>query len=153
MKLLNSFVLLASDASVDKATNQLSIFKIIDTVNLKLDHDQYNGYVAAGDNSVKNINFVYNIVSSWKADASVNEDILFDVKIECIDPGGKISNIGSSKAIMPKNIGKLNLVNKMESLPITIPGKYVIKIMLTSEQNKTIYGDGLTEVIFNLIRP
>ena len=153
MKLLNNFVLLASDASVDKATNQLSIFKIIDTVNLKLDHDQYKGYIAVGDNSVKNINFVYNVVSSWMTDAKIDDDILFDVKIECIDPNGKISNIGSSKAIMPKNIGKLNLVNKMESLPITVPGKYAIKIILTSEQDKTIYGDGLSEVIFNLIRP
>lgn len=122
------WTVLCQKSSIDVETNLVSLFNCIEELDLVIDKIK-----APSGNLVIPVEF--QLVSFWTIE-NPNKDSLLEIKIELIDPVGKVLNGFENKYPIKKGILRFRNRTNIKGMPITNAGRYVIKIMQRAEGKK-----------------
>jgi len=109
--------ILCHKASVDSATNSLSIFDCLEQVDVTLDKDQINKNEKVG------IPMDFELVQFWK-DEDINIDRKFEVKVELRDSDNNILQEFPAELALKKGIKRFRNRMCIKGFPITTEGEY-----------------------------
>ena len=127
--------LLCSLSSVDQERNNISLFNIVEQVNIPAEY-------FAEQKKKNNLIFPlsYEIVLLWRRTLDLgisDEEIFADIKIKTIDPTGKILQEVLSPLKFPMGIKRLRSRFAMQGVLASMPGDYVHQIEIKmSDQNE-----------------
>jgi len=119
------WTVLSQKSSIDRISNLLSIFNCIEELSLVV--DKRNG----SDNSLV-IPAEFQVISFWMVE-NPNKDNTLEVRGELLDPGGKILNKFGDKFEIKTGILRFKNITSIQGLPITDPGRYIIKLTQKKE--------------------
>lgn len=121
--------LLCRFSAVDQERNNISLFDIVEQFNITP-----NSFKKAKEEKKELVvSFAYEIVLLLRRtlDVSISsEEILMDLKVQTIDPTGKVLQEILSPLNFPRAIKRLRFRLPMQYLPVTLAGDYVHKIYL-----------------------
>ncbi len=139
MKAENVYLLIARDVITDPADNMNSIIKIIDNFTTNLsdkDWEETKSNLDEGQNAATNIS--YFIASSWRFDNLLDKKTTFKVRITISDPTGKYLEGPTQEHEFPAKVGNITVNFKMDVLPITQAGTYVLQAELITKDGKIL---------------
>ena len=119
--------LLCSLSSVDQERNNISLFNVLEQINIPAD------FFIAQKKEGKNLifPFAYEIVLCWRRTLDIgisDEEILAEFKIKTIDPSGKILQEVLSPLKFPKGIKRLRSRFVMQGILASMVGDYAHQI-------------------------
>ena len=122
------WTVLCQTSSIDIETNLLSIFNCVEELNLMIDKTK----APQGDLVVPT---EFQLVSFWTID-NPNKDNELELRIEIVDPIGKVLNGFENKYPVKKGIVRFRNRTNIQGLPITEAGRYLVRIMQKEEGKK-----------------
>lgn len=124
-ELIHDWTILSMSSSVDEQNQLLSLYNIIETINVGMvvDEQQKNIYKEKGWYAVP---FNQQLVTRFiKKD--INLDLVFDIQYEITDPSGnKIGKEFGSEINFGKGLDSLRIRNTIGDFPLTTDGWYTI---------------------------
>jgi len=125
--------LICSSASIDQESNNISLFNIISQINI---------FEKAFPQENKNnkLPFNHELVVLFRRILNIdidNKEFSVDVKLELVDPNGKILTETIAPLIFKKNKRQMRFVIRMDSFIYTIPGDYLYKISVKQLNDKS----------------
>lgn len=120
---------LCQDASVDKESNLLSLFSCFEQIEVNIDKTKDNGRAV--------VPISFNLVSFWSID-NVKGEKSIDLKIEIVDPEGKI--LGTQEKNIPVGSGwkRFRNITKINGLPVTTEGRYIFRVFQKDTDQKKL---------------
>lgn len=109
-------------SSIDQQKNNVSLFEVIDQVNLPRE--------AFGEKP-RLVNVKHEVISQWRRVIQAQIDsseLIFDVAIELVDPQGKSIQRAVSQYSLPKGMRRLRIRTGFGALAVTCPGDYAYKV-------------------------
>ena len=122
--------LLCSLSSIDQEKNNISLFNIIDEINLPEDFFSVQ--------TLKPIPLQHEIVMLWRRALSTTIDdraIQVEVKIALLDPSGTELSQLIYPLSLPGDRRRVRTKFRVDGLPLTTPGDYVYRILLKNIEN------------------
>lgn len=121
--------IICQNYSVDSKTNLLSIFNCVEELKIEIKKDQ----MPKIDPLVIPISF--QMVSFWTIEDTNQKNVL-DIKLEIIDPNGKLlNNFNKSFDIANGTLRFRNIIN-IQNIKITKEGRYMIKVFSKENDKK-----------------
>lgn len=117
---------LCQKSSIDVETNLLSLFSCVEELSLTLDSSE-----ALKNNLVVPTEF--QLVSFWAREKAEEESSL-EVEGELIDAQGKVLNKFNNKFAIKKGVLRFRNRTNIQGLPITGPGRYLLRLKQKDEQ-------------------
>jgi hypothetical protein len=117
----NIWSIICEKSSVDSQTNLLSLFSCIEEVKLEIDKTK----MPKGDKIV--IPASFQLVSFWAIEDSTKENST-EIKVEFVDPKGKVLNEFKSILKAKKGIKRMRNITNIQGVPITESGRYYYKV-------------------------
>lgn len=98
---------------------------------------------------VFNTPFSFDVVSFWVKED--NNETKINVRVELLDPHGKILATSENVGVFPQNIRRLRTRLKVNGLPVTDNGRYYINVRMkeNTEKNYKVYSENPIDI--NLI--
>ena len=128
-KIEHIWSVLCSNSSVDIDTNSLSIFNVVEQLNIQsipkvvsLHNNNSSPKEAGQESSV--IPVTFEIVSLFQRQDPEADKLLNDAILALIDPRGKILKENNFQIVFPKGSKRLRFRTKLGGMPITISGEY-----------------------------
>jgi hypothetical protein len=130
IKIINKWSLICANASIDMASNQLSLFNVIDEVTItpstqplpKLPQD---GIIAALN---------HEFVSLWSRDLKNIEDPLkIAAKFKFLDPENTLIQEQDIEIVFDVKKENVRLIIKLNAIKVKIPGVYKYQIEITDK--------------------
>lgn len=118
----NIWSIICEKSSIDAQTNLLSLFNCVEEVQLMIDKDK----MPKSDKLV--IPFNLQLISFWAIEDS-SKDNLAEIKIDLVDPKGKILNEFSVTLKAKKGEKRLRSITNMQGIQITEGGRYCYRIL------------------------
>jgi len=122
------WTVLCQKSSIDIDTNLLSLFNCVEELDLVIDQTK----APKGDLVIP---AEFQLVSFWTVE-DPNKDNTLEMKIELLDPSGKSLNKFENKFKVKKGILRFRNRTNIQGLPITDPGRYIVRIMDKKEEKK-----------------
>ena len=122
------WTVLCQKSSIDIETNLVSLFNCIEELDLVIDKTK----VPSGNLVIPP---EFQLVSFWTINNS-NKESLLEIRIELIDPDGKVLNNFENKYPIKRGILRFRNRTNMQGMPITNAGRYTIKMMKKVEGKK-----------------
>lgn len=129
------FGILCSSAILDQRSNNLSLFNVIDQINIKKE------IFEKIENTQKFINIAleHEIATVWRT--CVNQELCHFpmnilLKVKLLDPNGKILNEHLVNMILPSKTRRHRFAIHLNGMPLTSPGDYVYVIEAAQNENK-----------------
>lgn len=119
---------LCQKSSIDVETNLLSLFSCVEELSLTLDSSE-----ALKNNIVVPTEF--QLVSFWAREQAEEESSL-EVEGELIDAQGKVLNKFNNKFAIKKGVLRFRNRTNIQGLPITGPGRYLLRLKQKDEQGE-----------------
>lgn len=114
--------ILCQDSIIDPKTKLLSLFNCVEEITLVLDKTKK----PINSKLVPSVRL--NLVNFWIV-KNINKDNLLEIKIELLDPDGKVLMPNFEKKIaVEKGKSKLRNIIMIPKLPITKVGRYYFKV-------------------------
>ncbi len=113
--------ILCEKSSIDFENNRLSIFDCLETIKFVVDKTK------TLENKKIAIPLNFQIISFWTI-KNPNKENSLDIKIEIIDPNGKILNVSQNNFKVKKDIKRFRNRNNIQGMPVTESGRYYFKI-------------------------
>lgn len=126
------WTLIAKNSSVDIDTNNLSIYNIIEVLNINTDK------IA----SPINLNIEYEIISMWTKDNNAEKD--FEYQIVVTNPSGKSVKTYQQIVKMAKNIKRMR--TRFRILGFAVEAKGVYKFVINLKDNRNNKFEKVTEI-------
>lgn len=124
---------LCTNSSVDSSTNNISLFNVIEQIQLEgLDQAKLEEL----KNEVKSVGFNLELVTYWKSFKKGELEI--DQYVEFIDPEGKVLNKLDVPFKTKKDEKGLRNILKIQGINFTLTGEYKYRIY-AKERNETKY--------------
>ena len=115
------WTILCSNSSIDQNTNNVSLFNVIEQVELQtIDKKKIDKKMEKG------IPLNSELISLWNRKSSSKKD--YQEKVEFIDPTGKVLNTIETPLKIPDNIQSFRMTFKIMGLKVTTAGEYCFKI-------------------------
>ena len=124
VKAKSIYLVMSRDISVDRDDGMNSIFKIIDNFSINVDRGHK-------DSQIFGVPMPYCISSRWSLDANLNENKMVKLRTQTIDPSGKLLGEMIQEHTVPKGHSSVTFNMKVDVLPVTSSGKYLIKTILS----------------------
>jgi len=113
----NVWSIICEKSSVDAQTNLLSLFNCIEEMKLEIDKTK----MAENNKVVIPVNL--QLISFWTIDDYTKEHSS-EIKIELVDPKGKILNEFKNTLKSNKGNKRLRSITNLQGVPVTESGKY-----------------------------
>jgi len=117
---------LCQRSSIDIESNLLSLFSCVEELSLTLENTE-----ALKKNLV--IQTEFQLVSFWAREQAVEESSL-EIEGELIDPQGKALNKFNNNFPVKKGVLRFRNRTNIQGLPITGPGRYLLRLKQKDEQ-------------------
>lgn len=117
------FATLCRGTSVDRQSNNLSIFNVIEQITLTPPKNAQKSELE----KIKVVPVEYQLVTFWKAIGGLMPKTL-DIQIDFIDPVGDITQSGSHAIKLDEPKGRLRTIMEIKALKVTQPGDYTVVI-------------------------
>ncbi len=124
----NIWSIICEKSSVDSQTNLLSLFSCIEEVKLEIDKTK----MPKGDKIV--IPASFQLVSFWAIEDPAKENST-EMKVDFVDPKGKILNEFKNVLKAKKGIKRMRNITNIQGVPITESGRYYYRV-LQKKRNK-----------------
>lgn len=118
----NIWSIICEKSSIDAQTNLLSLFNCVEEIQLTIDKEK----MPKSDKLV--IPFSLKIISFWTIEDS-SKDNLAEIKIDLMDPKGKILNEFPVTLKAKKGEKRLRSITNIQGIQITEGGRYCYKIL------------------------
>ncbi|OIO06652.1 hypothetical protein AUJ26_00080 [Candidatus Falkowbacteria bacterium CG1_02_37_21] len=118
----NIWSIICEKSSIDAQTNLLSLFNCVEEIQLTIDKDK----MPKSDKLV--IPFNLQIISFWIIKDS-SKDNLTEIKIDLVDPKGKILNEFLVTLKAGKGEKRLRSITNIQGIQITEGGRYYYKVL------------------------
>ncbi len=115
--------LIAESSTVDQFRNTLSIDRVLEEVQVAL---PANAIELLAENKGINISLSFHLVTLWLHEGSSEES--FTIKVIVINPEGKEIGQVQNDFTTPKDDQRLRTIQRVESFPITGPGRYWLRL-------------------------
>lgn len=132
--------LICSLSSIDQERNNISLFNVIDQLNIP--EDLFVQQKQEGKPLI--FPLAHELVLLWRRTISAEfatEPLQTDFKISIFDPTGKAIQETIAPLILEKNIRTMRLRIKLMGFPLTVPGDYVYRIELRQPNKETFEGE------------
>lgn len=129
--------ILCKRSLLDKETNNISIFDVIEQVSITPHYAEPNKRESFKTGKIITIPFEYELINLWERDkiGGVTEA---EVIIDLYDPNNKLIQSIPSKLKFDANHRRMRVNNKVIGLIVTIPGIYRFKVKI-KEKNQGGY--------------
>ncbi len=124
----NVWSIICNNSSIDSQTNLLSLFNCIEEMKLEIDKSK----MPKSDKIIIPVNL--QLISFWTIDDFLKENTS-DIKLELIDPTGKILNEFFNTLKSKKGDKRLRSITNIQGIQITESGRYFYRI-LQKKKNK-----------------
>lgn len=118
----NIWSIICEKSSIDAQTNLISLFNCVEEIQLTIDKEK----MPKSDKLV--IPFSLQLISFWTIEDS-SKDNLAEIKIDLVDPSGKILNEFPVILKAKKGEKRLRSITNMQGIQITEGGRYYYKIL------------------------
>ncbi len=118
----NIWSIICEKSSIDAQTNSLSLFSCIEEIKLEIDKTK----MPKSDKLVIPVNF--QLISLWTVKDFAKENTL-EIKVELIDPNGKILNEFPNTLKLKKGEKRLRSITNIQGMQITEGGRYYYRIL------------------------
>lgn len=122
--------ILCEKTSIDSQSNLLSIFNCVEELTFTIDKTK----LPPGDKITAPIEL--QLVNFWIVDDH-EKDATLEVKAELFDPTGKNISHFENKFDIKKGTTKFRNKTIIQGLPISIPGRYILKVLKREAPDKT----------------
>ncbi len=150
-EIIHSWTLFCLSSSIDMESNNLSLFNIIENVNVEMNIDDQQqqiykekGWYAAPLN--------FQLVTKLQRD-NLNNDAKFLTSYKIFDPSNKkIGQEFGGEITFPKGIDSIRIRNLVADFPLTVSGLYRITFELKdlNEKNNIVTGELFTKININI---
>lgn len=137
--------LMCSDTIVDKGTNNLSVFNIIEELNFNQSGKGMIGQ-ANGKNSVVPINF--NIAVLFKLSLVLKNN--FRIRMDFVDPVGISLNSMEHNIEVPEKAKKIRFIARFNKMFVSLPGEYKVLISIKEIGEKSFKNVGSIPFLVNI---
>lgn len=134
MKLVNNFLLLARDVTVDSTDQMMSIIKIIDIINGNIETKSKKG--EKPDEVIIPVKF--SLVSSWSFDKKLEESKTIRLKVNFADHNEKDFGGPEQDIQLPKDTQRFNLNFGIDGLRASESGVYTVTAQIFNGANRLI---------------
>jgi|AntAceMinimDraft_18_1070375.scaffolds.fasta_scaffold89650_2 hypothetical protein len=117
----NVWSIICEKSSIDSQTNLLSLFNCIEEMKLEIDKNK----MPKTDKLVIPVNF--QLISLWTIENHAKENML-EIKVEFIDPKGRILNEFPNTLKSKKGDKRLRSITNIQGMQITEGGRYYYRI-------------------------
>jgi len=138
-KIIQEWSILCSNSLVDMDSNNLSLFNIIEQINLELKTDKKFDEKAGDDFPLSMV-----LVSRFRKTIPEDEPIKGDVKIDFISPDKELLGSFSQSLELGVGIDNIRIRSGIEGLKLTKSGMYHFVIFLKEQSEKKF------EVVYSL---
>lgn len=147
LKLL--WILACNSSSVDQRTNSLSLFNIMEQINVGVDPKNKDSFPSKEGVFVPIPFEIVALVSKFTED--VDKDFVFSAKISSIDPNGKVLGENPFEVNIEKGKKRMRLNIKTNGLKVTIGGEYLFRLSIKAKGEKEYVelGEFPVEVVIN----
>lgn len=129
----HAWSILCSGVSIDRQTNNLSLFNIIEQIKIPK-----NRLVEAEENGVKKlaVPMAFNLVTLWRRVVSDTVEEA-EVEISLVDPNGGIRKISEYKLNFPAKIQRIRVPIQWAGIKTDSSGVHIFKISLKENRQKS----------------
>ncbi len=115
--------ILCHKASIDSATNSLSLFECLEQINVTIDRQETTQQEKIG------IPIDFEMVQFWR-DNNIKTERKFKIKIELKDPDKNVLQNFDGELVFKKNVKRLRNRMNIKGFPITVEGEYNFVVKL-----------------------
>lgn len=148
MKIINDYVIVAKDVSVDSNDNTVSILKIVDNLEIATSSELCK-QINAKNGNIFNSPVQFVIATSFSSAEKANKDFVFEILIEILSPDNKILGKFTKEFNLNKNTDKARININIQGMSIVGSGKYTLKVAAL-DQGKII-AEGTTSLNINIV--
>jgi len=146
-KIQLAWSLLCSGVTIDKQSNNVSLYNIIEEVHIPREELE-----EIGDDKNKNLGIplFFNLFSVWRRVSGIGT-INSDVKIEIIDPLGKKREAANRQIQFTEKSERFRLGIAWQGIKVSTSGIYTFKLLSKTEGEKSFSKSGETYLKVNII--
>jgi len=137
--------LMCTGSTVDKETNNLSLFNIIEQLNLNI-NKQIKPYSTNGEST--RISMDFNVIVFFRLLEKIKDS--FEIRIDFLDPVGISLNKVEHNVSIHEGVKNIRLITRFNKMFISIPGIYDIIIGIREVGNKHFKNVGHIPVAVNI---
>lgn len=151
INLINNFVVIARDSTIDQTDQTVSIFKIIDQLSFTVKKAEFGEARAASQGKPISIPFSCVVCSSWALEDFADTDVELKIEYSIIDPEGGLVSSGMQEARISKGSDKLRFNMNIEGFAFNGNGKYTYLLKALDNSSKEL-ASGETHLRVNCIQ-
>jgi len=125
------WTVLCQNSSIDKETNLLSMFSCVEQLNIKIDRAKVKNIDKLGIP----ININIQLISYWLIE-NPNEDNVLRIKLELLDPEGKLINAFPREINIKKGPLRFRNIINIKGIKIKKEGRYIFKMTHRGDNDK-----------------
>jgi hypothetical protein len=128
----NIWTIVCKNSSVDKNSNSLSIFNILEEIQLTKNPNvpvPKEGIMPAAP-------LAYEIITLWSRETKSDNELTANMQTELLDPTNKVLQSNVSEIKFEKDKSRLRIIVKALGLPITTGGTYHFRVSLKKAADK-----------------
>lgn len=138
MHIINEYVMVVRDVSIDKNDGMVSLFKIIDNFSFGLKEESFKETFGESFSKTVALPAVYTIATSWRLEKKAEKDIPLSLQMSIISPDGTEMNKSFQEAVIAKGTDHLRFNINTQGLPVRGPGYYHIRVAVLGAGSKKI---------------
>lgn len=124
MKLVNEYLLLARDASVDANDQTVTLYKLIDNFTFGYKQQEFDSMQRANPGQPIVFPIPHTIASSWRVEGRPKGDTPFSLQTKLIDPDGETLSENAQEAVVPKGNEKVRFNINSPAMAVSGEGSY-----------------------------
>jgi hypothetical protein len=131
MPISNLYVIMARSIVTDDLDHMTSINKIIERFNFTLNQGE-------GESEPMLLPASYFIGTSWFFGSKLKKDTFINLTIIFITPDNQAHQGPAQEQLIPAGIDRANAIFNLDALPVTVSGKYILKVEMSTKDLKLL---------------